>query len=333
MKTLVKPEIENIDNAPSTDIITEPEKCSNELLSSLAETDAELKELYLEMTLSEHPENYTEEVNEKISSYRRTSNNLIKAYKKTISISDELNVRHRELVKKRKIKIIPKAPANSLIDLQESQTDHFAKGMNIYKILLIGYIASFLGVVIEMLWWYLKKGVWASRVGLVFGPFNLLYGAGAIVMSVALYKFRNKGRKLSFLGGFLVGTVVEYACSLFQEIVFGCRSWNYSKKPFNINGRVCLIYSLIWGVLGVYWVKAVYPWITKLILKIPRKVGKIFTWIMFTFLVFNGVVTLLAIYRWSQPGIENTGAFWAFMEQWFPNEKMKVIFPNMRFFK
>ncbi len=333
MNTLTKSELENIDNTPVAGIITEPEKYSKDVLSSLDETDAKLSELYLEMTLSENPENYTEEVTERLSSYKRTSNNLLKAYKKTVSITDELNVRHRELLKRRKIKIFPKAPANSIIDLQESQADHFAKGMNIYKILLICYIGSFLGVVIEMLWWYLKKGVWASRAGLVFGPFNLLYGAGAVVMSVALYKFRNKGRKLSFIGGFLVGTVVEYACSFFQEIMFGSRSWNYSGKPFNINGRVCLIYSLIWGVLGVYWVKTVYPWITKLILKIPRRAGKIFTWAMFVFLVFNAAVTLFATYRWSQPGIENTNAFWGFIHQWFPDEKMKIIFPNMKFFK
>ncbi|MBE7034236.1 MAG: hypothetical protein E7406_08435 [Ruminococcaceae bacterium] len=333
MDILTKQKNMTVDENYDIENITEPEKYSAKVLSSIEETDAKLQDLYTDMALSEHPESYTENVQRKISSYKRTSNNLLKAYKKTISITDELNVRHRELVKKRKIKILPKAPANSIIDLQESQAEHFARGMNIYKVLLICYIGSFLGVVIEMLWWYLKRGVWASRAGLVFGPFNLLYGAGAVVMSIALYKFRNKGRKLSFIGGFLVGTVVEYACSLFQEIIFGSRSWNYSNKPFNINGRVCLIYSLIWGVLGIYWVKTIYPWITKLILKIPRRVGKIFTWAMFAFLVFNAIVTILATYRWSQPGIENTSAFWGFIEQCFPNERMKVIFPNMKFFK
>lgn len=331
MKTLTRQEIENIDNTSGYDIVTEIEERSKSVLDSLDETDANLSELYTDMAMSENPEKYTEEVTEKITSYKRASNNLLKAYKKTISLTDELTARHRELSKKKRLKILPKAPANSIIDLQEIQADHFARGMNIYKVLLLGYIGSFLGVVIEMIWWYLKKGEWASRVGLVFGPFNLLYGAGAVVMSVALYKFRNKGRWLSFIGGFIVGTAVEYLCSMGQEMIFGSTSWNYSGKPFNINGRVCLIYSVIWGVLGVYWVKAVYPWITKLILKIPRRFGKVFTWLMFIFFVFNSAVTVLSVYRWSQPGIESTSSFWNFIEQWFPDERMRGIFPNMKF--
>lgn len=328
METLTKPEKLPVEE---NNYITTPEKYSAELLSSIEKTEAQLNDLYMEMTLSEKPESYTEDVQKKIGSYKRTSNNLLRAYKKTISLTDELTARHRELSKKKKLKILPKAPSNSLIDLQESQADHFAKGINTYKILLICYVGSFVGVIIEMLWWYLKRGEWSSRTGLVFGPFNLLYGAGAVVMSLALYKFRNKGRWLSFVGGFLVGTVVEYLCSWGQEMLFGSTSWDYSGKPFNINGRVCLVYSIIWGLLGIYWVKTIYPWITKLILKLPCKFGKIFTWIMFVFFVFNSVVTLLAVYRWSQEGIEQTNTFWAFIEQWFPDERMRAIFPNMKF--
>ena len=45
-----------------------------------------------------------------------------------------------------------------------------------------------------------------------------------------------------FFGGIIVGSVVEYICSLGQEIIFGSRSWDYSHMPFNINGRICLLY-------------------------------------------------------------------------------------------
>ena len=51
-------------------------------------------------------------------------------------------------------------------------------------------------------------------------------------------QFRNRGAIWSFLGGFLVGSVVEYGCSWIQEALFGSRSWDYSSMPLNLNGRI-----------------------------------------------------------------------------------------------
>ena len=317
----------------NTDVVTKTEKLSDDILDSLGETDEALQSLYVEMADSKDPSEYTEDVNTKLRSYKRTSNNLAKAYQRNAIIIDELSARHRDLSKGKNRKLIPKTPANSVIDLEESRSDHFARGMNIYKVLMIGYIGSFVGVVIETLWCLLTRGCIESRAGLVYGPFNLLYGVGAIAMTLALYGFRNKGRWISFFGGFVVGGVVEYACSWGQEVVFGSRSWDYSHMPFNLNGRICLLYSVFWGFLGVLWVKTIYPWMAKLILKLPEKFGKILTWLLFAFFIFNAVVTLLAVFRWSQriDMIEPANAFWEFIDTRFPNERMERIFANMVF--
>ena len=315
------------------DVVTEPEKNSEDILLSLRETNKTLQGLYMDMAASEDPSEYTEDVNAKLRSYRRTSNNLAKAYQRNATIIDELSARYKDLSKGKKRKIIPKTPANSVIDLEESRSGHFAKGLNIYKVLMIGYIGCFVGVVIEMLWCLLTRGYIESRAGLVYGPFNLLYGAGAIVMTLALYKFRNKGRWISFLGGFAVGSVVEYVCSWGQEVLFGSRSWDYSHMPFNLNGRICLLYSIFWGFLGVLWVKKIYPWMAKLILKLPEKFGKALTWILLAFFIFNAIVTVLAVFRWSQrlDMIEPSNALWEFIDERFPNERMERIFANMVF--
>lgn len=102
----------------------------------------------------------------------------------------------------------------------------------------------------------------------------MLYGVGAASLSIILYRFRNRGKWLSFLGGFVVGSVVEYVCSWLQEVLFGSRSWDYSRVPFNINGRICLLYSLFWGALGIFWIKDIYPFMAKWILKLPNRAGK-----------------------------------------------------------
>ncbi|MGN1347117.1 MAG: putative ABC transporter permease, partial [Eubacteriales bacterium] len=223
--------------------------------------------------------------------------------------------------------------ANSVIDLTEQKTHHFTQGLNGYKLLWICYIGSFAGVVVESLWCILQNGHLESRAGLVYGPFNLLYGAGAVALTAALYRFRNHGRWLSFLGGMTVGSAVEYLCSLGQEMLFGSRSWDYSNMPFNLNGRICLLYSAFWGALGVLWVKNIYPRMANWILKLPEKQGKILTWALAAFFVFNAAVSLVAVYRWSGrlSGAAAANAFWRLIDTRFPDTRMERIFANMVF--
>lgn len=315
------------------DITTKPEQVSEDILKAMDETDEDLQTLYLEMAQSKDASEYSTDVSANLRSYWRTSDNLARAYQRNAARIDELAARYADLSKGKGKKLIPKTPANSVIDLEESRGDYFAKGMNVYKILIISYIGSFWGVIIEMFWCLLTRGYIESRAGLVYGPFNLLYGAGAVAMTLALYRFRNRGRWLSFLGGFTVGSIVEYVCSWGQEMLFGSRSWDYSQMPFNLNGRICFLYSVFWGLLGVFWVKTIYPWTAELILKLPEKVGKVATWTLLVFFVFNAVVTVLAVWRWTQrlDSMEPANAFWAFMDTRFPNERMEHIFPNMVF--
>ena len=315
------------------DIITAPEKIGTELVNVLSEEEKRLQDLYDTMTESPDPKQYEKEVDIHIRSYKRASHNIIKAYRQSMSMTDELSARLSDLTKGEKRKLIPPPPANSVIDMAEKKTNHFASGLNIYKILLICIIGSFLGVIIEMLWCLLKNGYIESRAGLIYGPFNLLYGAGAVTLSTALYKYRNKGSWLSFAGGMIVGSAVEYICSLLQELAFGSRSWDYSEMPFNINGRVCLLYSAFWGILGVFWIKSVYPRMAKLILKLPDKAGKIIIIIMVIFLVINAVITVITVMRWSQriDGILPKNSFWEFIDMRFPDSRMEKVFANMDF--
>lgn len=266
-------------------------------------------------------------------SLKRASSNLSKASKTIYAVKDELTGRMKDIHQQRRKNMLLSAPANATIDQQEQEGDHFAKGLNGYKLLLVCFIGSFFGVIIEMLWCLVSRGYIESRAGLVYGPFNLLYGFGAVVLTVTLYKFRNRGAWISFLGGIIVGSVVEYVCSWGQELVFGTRSWDYSKMPFNINGRICLLYSIFWGILGVLWIKNLYPRMAKLILKIPNREGKICTWVLLAFFVVNTVMSGIALTRWSQrnAGIPAANTFWQTIDERFPDERMEKVYANMVF--
>lgn len=277
-----------------------------------------------------------DEIENEVSSLKRTAVNIAKSSKNVIATLDELDARWHDIKKSHKKKrIISRPPSNTEIDYAEGKSQHFARGLNIYKLLLVCFIGSFLGVVVELIWCLITNGYLESRSGLVYGPFNLLYGIGALTLLVALYSFRNRGSWLSFLWGMLIGSAVEYVCSWLQEMAFGSRSWDYSNMPFNINGRICLLYSVFWGLLGILWIKSLYPRVAKLILKIPNKIGKIATWILLVFFIINAIVTCCAIMRWNQRinNIEPKNSIGQFIDNRFTDERMERIFPNMEFKK
>lgn len=273
-------------------------------------------------------------VEQEADSLRRAAANLSKALAQTYAVSDEISARCRDIKgQRRKRKFLSSPPANATIDLRESSSQHFARGLGVYKLLLICFIGSFLGVVVEVLWCYLTHGRWESRAGLVYGPFNLLYGTGAVVLTACLYQFRNRSGWISFLGGMLVGSVVEYACSWAQELLLGSRSWDYSHMPFNLNGRICLLYSVFWGTLGVLWIKDLYPRMARWVLKIPNKPGKIITLLLTVFFVFNAGMSAVSVYRWSErvDGLAPSNAFEVFLDERFPDTRLERIYPGMDF--
>lgn len=248
--------------------------------------------------------------------------------------TDELEARKKDTIKStKKGFILSPAPSNGTIDYREEATDHFARGTNFYKLFLILFIGSFAGVVVELLWCFIRHGYFESRSGLVWGPFNLVYGLGALCLSMTLYRYRNRSAIHSFIGGFITGSVVEYLCSFFQELVFGSTSWDYSNVPFNINGRICLLYSIFWGFLGVFWIKSLMPRMSVWILAIPNRIGKALVWVLFVFMLLNAIVSAGAVYRWSQRigGTEATNAVERVLDQRFPDERMERIFPNLVF--
>lgn len=74
--------------------------------------------------------------------------------------------------------------------------------------------------------------------------------------------------------GTLLGGAYEYLCSVFTEIVFGKVFWDYSGIPFNLGGRINLLYCFFWGIAAVIWFKKFFPKIEMVIEKIPVKFWK-----------------------------------------------------------
>ena len=92
-------------------------------------------------------------------------------------------------------------------------------GQLFYELFWIFFIGCFLGVVIESIWCVLTRGYYESRSGLIYGPFNLIYGFGALLMTIGLNPLQHKKDKTIFFFGFMIGTVFEIGRASCRERV------------------------------------------------------------------------------------------------------------------
>lgn len=215
----------------------------------------------------------------------------------------------------------------------ESKDDKpFAYGFCFTKLFYLFVIGSFIGTILETIWAFCVDGHFEMRVGMVYGPFIPVYGGCACFLTAALYKLYKLNDTLVFVISAFVGAGFEYFCSWLQEQMFGTVSWDYSDTPFNLDGRINLMYALIWGFLGLVWVRYLYPWTAKLIEKIPKRAGAIITTFLIVFMAFNGFMSVTATARWTQrtEGVPASNSFEEYLDEKFDNEKMEFLFPGMK---
>lgn len=188
------------------------------------------------------------------------------------------------------------------------------------------------GFLVETVWCLIKNGYIESRKSLVLGHLSVAYGMGAVLLTLLLVHFQHAKLWKIFLVAFISGTVTEYICSLGQEICFGTVAWDYSNLPLNINGRVCLLYSLFWGVLGVVWVKAVIPLLQKVFSSVKLPHEKLLVSVFLVFFVFDCVLSASAALRMNEraQGAPPSNRIEQFLDTHYPDDKMNEIYANSK---
>ena len=210
------------------------------------------------------------------------------------------------------------------------QKEVFAKGVCFKKALWIFLVGSIFGVIMETIISYFQYGAFESRRGLIYGPLNPVYGFGAVIFMIFLVKYKNPLKV--FFGGMLLGGGFEYFCSLIQEVIFGTTSWDYSAYAFNIDGRTSLSIMICWGLIALLFVFVIYPPVSKLIEKLPIRIGNILSILLIIFLLLDCAISITACLRQTErsKGIEPSNKVEMFLDKHFPDERLNAIFENAK---
>lgn len=208
----------------------------------------------------------------------------------------------------------------------------FAAGLNIYKVLWVFVFGCVIGVAFETLYVFATTGVWMRRSGMLYGPFNQVYGFGAVLFTLCLYRYRKRNSFFIFLAAAVLGLGFEYICSWLQQIAFGSVSWEYSEYATSIGGRTNLMYGVGWGVMGLLFIQHFWPWMSEMIERIPNKVGKPLTIVVTVFLAVNLALSGLAVYRAGERAEDKpaTNIVTQWVDATYPDEVMAEKYPSMQ---
>ena len=129
-------------------------------------------------------------------------------------------------------------------------------------------IYSFLGFLLEVLFARVTRSGKQDRKCMVLLPLCPVYGLGAVLITQLPAAVQSRPLLL-FLCGALAATVAEYLMDWFYEKALGVRFWDYSSLPWNLNGRVCLLFTGAWGLLSLALVAWVHPVMARWVSAIP----------------------------------------------------------------
>lgn len=193
-------------------------------------------------------------------------------------------------------------------------------------------VSCFLGFVVETIWCFIRNKKIESRKGVIYEPLIPIYGmAGVLIVFFAKILSLETTFEL-FAAGVIIGTIIEFGCSFFQEKIFGTKSWDYSDFPFNLNGRVNLLYSILFGIVTVILYKFILLPIINLFMNIEVSGLVIsFTLYRFIFMLYDFFISAIAVYRMKErnKNKKRTNIFWIYIDEKYSDEFLSDIYPNM----
>lgn len=168
---------------------------------------------------------------------------------------------------------------------------------NLQLLIIFFFIYSIIGWCLESLYAVYELGHFTKR-GFLFGPLCPIYGYGAIIVLLILKPF-NKNNITLFISGAIILSIFEYLVSYGLDAMFAMKFWDYTNEFLNINGRITLWFTIIWGIFGLVFINYLHPKLEKFINKYLKKINISIQHIVLYVFVFLYIVdTLLSTVRY-----------------------------------
>ncbi len=168
---------------------------------------------------------------------------------------------------------------------------HNVSGAMSYLLYFIIY--SFLGWCSETLYALYETKNFINR-GFLYGPFCPLYGIGVTAMLFLLNPLKHNAI-LFFLGAVILTSTIEYFTGYLLEIIFNRNWWDYSSDFLNIHGRVCIPFSLIWGLASIFLIRYLHPLIANAVYNISYQYKVIILILFFSYFLVDLILTLMSL--------------------------------------
>ena len=163
---------------------------------------------------------------------------------------------------------------NDSSNIKKSYSKNRKRLSRFYTLLLYFLLFSFLGWLLETFYSLYELGHFTKR-GFLYGPLCPIYGWGALILILYFSKYKRKSIKL-FFSAAIIFSIFEYAVSYGMDALFAAKWWDYTNEFFNLNGRISLFYSFVWGIAAILFINNIYPFFKKklniLLSKIPYKI-------------------------------------------------------------
>lgn len=166
---------------------------------------------------------------------------------------------------------------------------------NLYQAVWIFLVYAFLGWCAEVAYAAVHSGKFVNR-GFLNGPVCPIYGVGMLVVVTLLWGLRHN-LILLILGSAGLTTTLEYATGLILERFFHDKWWDYSDKPFNVKGYICLEFTVLWGLAAAFVVGAVHPFVFMVINKTPFVFGVILMSVLLAVFVTDLAITVTELVK------------------------------------
>lgn len=201
-----------------------------------------------------------------------------------------------------------------------------------YELFFLFISSAFLGDLFETVFVYLRTGVLMSRSSLLYAPLSLVWGLGAVLMTLVLTPLARKGTGALFAGGVVLGGGFEYLASWMLEKTTGRLFWDYSRMPFNLDGRTNLLFALFWGAAGVFWVRLTAPWLLGWLGRVPRRTGQALAMTAVLLLTVDMSLSAAALLRMEERsrGLTASNRVEQVLDTWYTDDLLAHRYRNMQ---